>query len=120
MASSQPNRLFIVSDSSASPYGTCSSELIAIVSAKSREDVINYLTVKYKKYIPVDKLRQYCLRRYDKKSIDTPLFNSLNQLYEDFGACALDTGKKFIFLVEGYIHNTFHIVDQGEMEVIKL
>ncbi len=55
-----------------------------------------------------------------RKSLDTPLYNSLDQLYTDFGACAPETGKNFIFLVEGYIHNTFHIVDQGEMEVIKL
>ncbi len=97
MASSQPNRLFTVGDSASSPYGTCSSELIAIFSAKSREDVINYLTVKYKKYIPVDKLRLYFLRRYDKKKPRHTFVQFPRSTVHGFRSLCSRNGEKFYF-----------------------
>ena len=115
MASSQSNRLFIVSDSA-------SNGLIAVVSAKSREDVINYLTLNYKKYIPLNDLRSYYERKQfnNKQNVDKLLYNSFEQLYADFKACAPEMKKDFVELAENYIRSIFLIFDQGEMEVIKL
>lgn len=115
MASSQPNRLFTVGDSA-------SHGLIAVVSAKSREDVINYITLNYKKYIPLEDLRSYyeCEQINNKQNLDKLLYNSFNQLYTDFEACAPTVKRQFVELAENYIRSTFLIFDQGEMEVITL
>ena len=115
MASSQSNRLFTVGDSA-------SNVLIAVVSAKSREDVINYLTLNYKKYIPLNDLRSYYERKQfnNKQNVDKLLYNSFEQLYADFKACAPEMKKDFVELAENYIRSIFLIFDQGEMEVIKL